>query len=118
VATRIALGNNRRSVAIVGLTRFDGGAGSFPGAALTTATNIGRSADNQFSVLPELQLKLGYNLTQHLRWTAGYTLLWWSDVARAGAAIDPAIGIDRPVRVIRDADFLAHGFTTGIEVRW
>jgi len=37
---------------------------------------------DQFSVIPELGVTLGYDLTSRLRATAGYTFMYWSNVSR------------------------------------
>lgn len=117
MAGKVSLGNNRRWVTIDGFTQFDAG-GGFQGAALATPANIGRTTEDGLSVIPEFQIKVGYSFHRCVRVTAGYSMLWWSNVSRAGDAVDPVVGNGRPQRTIRDADFLAHGLTTGLELRW
>ena len=43
---------------------------------------------NQFSVVPELGLTLGYDFSPQLRATIGYDLVYWNTVARPGDQID------------------------------
>ena len=38
--------------------------------------------------MPEIGFTLGYDLTSRLKATVGYTLLYWSNVARPGDQID------------------------------
>ncbi len=59
-----------------------------PGGFLAQTSNSGVYQHNQFSVVPELGLNLGYDLTPRVRLVAGYTLIYWSGVARTGDQID------------------------------
>jgi hypothetical protein len=42
-------------------------------------------------VVPEVGVKVGYQVTPHLRAQVGYDFLYWSDVVRPGSQIDPLI---------------------------
>jgi hypothetical protein len=39
-------------------------------------------------MIPELGINLGYDLTPRLRATVGYSLIYWSHVARAGDQVN------------------------------
>lgn len=88
---KVAFGNTHSSVRIDGSTTT-----TVPGVAPVTSrggllalpTNIGLYEDNRFSVVPEFGITLGYDLTRRLRATFGYTLIYWSNVARPGEQID------------------------------
>ena len=88
---------------------------------------------DQFTVVPEVGLKLGCQITSFLRLDVGYTFLWMSDVARPGNQIDttvnrtqvpsslafgPLVGPARPAFTFRESDFWAHGVSLGLECRY
>jgi hypothetical protein len=65
------------------------------GGLLAGRTNIGRYYHNEFTVVPELQLRLGYQVTNNVRLSAGYNYLYVTNVARPGDQIDLAVNSDR-----------------------
>nr|NIL97098.1 BBP7 family outer membrane beta-barrel protein [Planctomycetales bacterium]NIP69227.1 BBP7 family outer membrane beta-barrel protein [Planctomycetales bacterium] len=74
------------------VTTIDGGASSFrSGDMLAQLTNIRRESRDAFAVLPEASAELGYLLTDDVRLTAGYTILWLSHAVRPGDQIDPRV---------------------------
>jgi hypothetical protein len=104
-----------------------------PGGLLAQATNSGRFSQSSFAVVPELGLKLGFNVTPSLRLYVGYSFLYWSDVARPGNQIDPVVNKTqipsvfgpgvvtnpmRPMFQFRETDFWAHGVSFGLEWRY
>jgi len=134
LTTKMALGNSRQSVTINGstVTTQNGVSTTDVGGLLAQSTNIGQYARNQFAVMPELGLNLGYQITPRLRILAGYTFLYWSRVVRAGDQIDmnvnsrllpndtrPLAGDTRhPMFAYQDADFWAQGINAGLDYRW
>ena len=46
-------------------------------------SNIGHYSRDQFSVVPEVGLNVGYQLTRHVSLSAGYTCIYWSNVHTA-----------------------------------
>ncbi len=79
--------------------------------------------------MPEIGLTLGYDLTPRLKATVGYTLLYWSDVARPGDQID--LNVDpaqlagphqttgaKPAFVLHTSDFWAQGLNLGLDYRF
>lgn len=58
------------------------------GGLLALPTNIGPHALDGFAVLPELGLNFEYQLTRRLSATFGYTVVYWSRVARPGDQVD------------------------------
>src|SRR5262249_31769774 len=62
-----------------------------PGGLLALPTNIGRRDRDRFTVVPEVGINVGYNITENLRVFAGYNFLYWSSVVRPENAIDRAV---------------------------
>ncbi len=88
---RVALGSTHEIVNINGSTRTtqaDGTNSVASGGLLALPSNIGQYTASEFAVVPELDLNLGYRVSQHLQFNFGYSLIYWSCVARAGDQID------------------------------
>jgi len=145
--SKVAIGNTRQTVNISGSTTIDDGLGAIDtsmGGLLTqnfthpdgfVVGNIGTYERDEFSMIPELGLTMGYNLTRRLKLTAGYTLLYWSNVVRPGDQIDLDVngnllnrnGVpdpttivpgDHPRFVFRQTDLWAQGLNLGAEYTW
>lgn len=86
---KVALGANFNSAAINGMTTIGGVA--FPGGMLALSSNSGNFSQTRFAVVPEFSLKAGYQVAPQWRIVAGYDVLYWSDVQRAGGLIDTTI---------------------------
>jgi hypothetical protein len=132
-APRIALGNTHESGLVDGFTRTTDpttGVQTFAqppdqGGLLTKSTNIGVHSRDAFGVVPELTLKLGYQVTPHTRATLGYDFLAWSDVLRAGDQIDlrttapgTAPTTANPAFPFLGTAFWAQGLDLGLEFHW
>lgn len=118
---KVGLGSTHQSVTINGsfVTQPPGGAATVvPGGIYTGATNIGRFTQDEFTVIPELQLNVGYQLRPRVRTYVGYNFLYWSDVVRPGEQIDPVFGGGRPTPLMNRTDFWAHGLSFGVELRY
>ena len=88
---KLALGNTHSRVGIQGgtmLTRPGHTTRFFDSGVFTLPTNLGMHETNQFSVVPEIGLTLGYDVTQRLRATFGYTFIYWSNVLRPGDQVN------------------------------
>lgn len=143
--SKLAVGNTQQRVSINGNTVIDGAAPLQGGllaqprstlagvSADRQAGNIGDYERNEFSMIPELGLTLGYNITPRLKLTGGYTLLYWSNVLRPGDQIDidingtqiPSQGAapvlvarDHPRFEFRQTDIWAQGLNLGAEYTW
>ena len=91
---KVALGNISSQVRVDGSTVTtlpDGRSADFVGGLLAQETNIGTFQKNQFSVIPEFGVTVGYNLTRQLRATAGYTFIYWNNVLRVGDQVDRSL---------------------------
>ena len=102
---------------------------TFTGGLLTQSTNVGKYTLNEFAVLPEATVSLGYQLTDGIRASVGYTFLYLSNVSRAGNQIDPVVnsaqlppprftGPARPAFNRSDTDFWTQGINFGLEIRF
>jgi hypothetical protein len=131
ILAKVALGNNHQELEIEGDTRAVAGATVIPspGGLFAQPTNIGRSTDDVFTVLPEASVTFGYQITRCVKVTAGYNFLYMNHVLRAAEQIDRSInttqfdngilvGDARPARNLVDSEFWMHGFSTGVEVKW
>ena len=88
---KAALGNNYETVNIAGKTvRTDAVGNSITDNAgvFANRANIGTYHRNDFVVIPELGLEVGYLIGARWRATFGYDLMYWASVQRSGDAID------------------------------
>jgi hypothetical protein len=129
---KLALGSTHSQVAINGSTAITipgSSAATYPGGILALPTNIGSYAQDSLSLMPELGITLGYDLTGRLRATIGYTFVYWSKVARPGDQIDTElnpsqfppgtlVGAARPQFAFHTGDFWAQGLNFGLEYRF
>lgn len=132
---KCALGWTHETVDIGGVTTITtpaGAATQLRGGLLALSTNIGRRTRDQFAVVPEGTLNVGYQVTDHLRAFVGYDFLYWSEVVRPGGQIDTTInptfaptsvpfgaaptGPARPAFAWHSSDFWAQGFNFGIQL--
>jgi hypothetical protein len=136
LAGKLALGGNEEIASIAGASRFAPPVGNpqvSSGGVLALPSNSGRFVHGRFAVVPELDVRLGYQLSRHVRLFAGYTFLYWSEVVRAGDQIDtnlnatqvpvvrpagPAFGPARPAFSFHGTDLWAQGGTFGLEFRY
>jgi hypothetical protein len=112
------------------LNAIDGTRTTVPGGTYAQPSNIGRYTSTDFSVIPELTLTSGYQITSNLRLTVGYNLLYWSRVMRVGNNIDrnvdqtPTLSPTGIVPAIQPAfpairtDFWAQGVNVGMELKF
>jgi hypothetical protein len=127
---RLGVGNTRQRVTIDGETSINGAAAE-KGGLLAQNSNIGEYSRDEFSVLPQLDLTLGYQVTEQLRATFGYTFLYWSNVVRPGDHIDRRVDTaqlpngsattvlaDYPAFEFDNTDYWAQGISFGGEYRW
>jgi hypothetical protein len=115
------------------------GLGTFAGGLFAQSTNIGRANANPlsvpFMVLPSLELKLAFQITQQLRTFAGYDYMFLTQVLRPGnqidhnvnlsqnAVLDPngvgtLVGAAQPALLFKRSDFWAQGVNVGLEFRY
>jgi Putative beta barrel porin-7 (BBP7) len=127
---RFALGFTSQGTTISGnstSTPPGGPTTSSTGGLLALPTNIGTYHRDVFTYVPQLQLKLGYYITQNLRLTAGYDLIYWSRVARPGEQISTSVNTSQasggtltgpagPLFSFHESGLLIQGFSVGGEL--
>lgn len=131
VVKRLALGSMNQQVSIKGRTSalYENYAASYEGGVLAQPTNIGTFTQNKFAWIPELDLKLGYQVLPKVRLTVGYNLTYISSVVRPGGQVDtnvnmtqiaglPLIGPPDPAVTMDTTSVWLQGFTTGIDMRF
>lgn len=133
ILSKVAIGSTYSRISIDGNTLITEGnqTTNNTGGLLAQRTNIGDYTANEFAMVPELGLTLGYQLNPCWRFTMGYTLLYWSRVARAGDQIDtdinpnlippedPAVTTHlRPEFNLAYTDFWGTGLNLGLEATW
>jgi hypothetical protein len=104
--------------------------GHSAGGLFAQPTNIGHYTRNVFAVVPEADFKVGYQVTDHLRATVGYSFLFMSSVVRPGDQIDRVINPSqltsppvngapfRPLFQLKSTDYWAQGVDFGLEFRF
>ncbi|MSU79264.1 MAG: hypothetical protein EXS16_14375 [Gemmataceae bacterium] len=135
-STKIALGNVHQVINIDGSTQFSAApAVTVPGGLYAlNGTNIGTHSANRIAILPEVNLKLGIDITDNLRFFVGYDFLYLSSVVRPGEQIDPRVnqsfrptntitqtagtGDRVPAVLFRTSDYWAQGLNFGLWYRY
>jgi hypothetical protein len=125
---KLALGNTSSTVTIDGqtVTTTAAGTATTPGGLLAQPTNMGRFEQDHFTTITELGATLRRQLTCSLDFTFGYTLVYWSEVARAGDQVDfdlnpsqlppgPLVGAPAPQFSFVTEGFWAQGLHFGLE---
>jgi hypothetical protein len=150
ILTKVAMGNNHQTVVINGRTTVINNTGQSQtlsgGLLAQPATtndgypgNIGTHVRDDFVMIPNLNLELGYQLSCRWRAYVGYDALYWASVERAADQIDLNVDSARipsadqllPQPVPRDtpklpfpafpsrgSNFWAHGIKAGFEFRY
>jgi hypothetical protein len=128
---KVALGANLNTADISGFTTsvVGGVTTTSPGGFLALSSNSGHYGQTRFAVVPELSLKAGYQIAPRWRLFAGYDLLYWTGVQRAGGLIDATVnpnlipppipgGPNRPGPVFNTTSLLAQGFNFGVRYNY
>jgi hypothetical protein len=134
---KVALGNMHQRIDIAGRTTIlpgpaGGAVQDFPAGLLALGSNSGSFSRDRFAVIPEVGVKLGYQLTDSLRAFVGYDFLYISNVVRPGDQIDRVLDVNqiplvggaappppaRPLVPFRTTDFWAQGLSVGLELRY
>jgi hypothetical protein len=137
VRGKLALGATEQQLTINGIesiTAANGTTSSFNGGLLALPSNIGNHYKTHFSVVPEVGLTVGYQVTNAIRVYAGYNFLYWSNVARPGEQIDRNLDVTQipnftiagarptgqpnPSVPFKQSDYWAQGILIGIEFRY
>ena len=134
VTPKVALGSTHQVVDING-SITESGTGilphTFPGAILTQPTNIGHQARDEFSVVPQVSLTVGWQICPWARVYAGYDFLYWNRVVRPGDQIDrnvnatqsvfegaALVGPATPTPRFNSTEFYVQGVSAGVQFRY
>jgi hypothetical protein len=136
---KLAMGDMHEQVSISGLTAYTplpgGQTTTFNTGILAAGTNVGNHQADRFAVIPEVNLKIGFEINDHWRVWAGYDFLFASSVVRPGDQIDrrlnpsqiplpppagvqPLVGVAQPAILFRTTSFWAQGVSCGLQYRW
>ena len=130
--SKVAVGNTTSVVTIDGFALQAGQEQTPRGSILAQTTNIGTHTTDEFTMVPELGIGLGYQINPCWRATAGYSLIYWCGVQRAGDQIDQHLNSELwPPRAAQPeeaglwpqfpgigSDFWAQGLNFGLEATW
>ncbi len=133
VTAKVALGATHQVVDVQGSDTQTGTGvvnGTFHEGIFAQTSNIGRRTANDFGVIPQVQMKLGYEIRPWMRATFAYDFLYWNRVVRAGEQIDREVDFSQsvvfgtgtpaalPSPLVNRSDFWAQGVSFGIEFRY
>ncbi len=123
---KVAFGNMRQRASVSGQTTT-----SIPGGPSVTsdfgllaqASNIGTVEQDEFAIVPELNLSVGYKLTNQIDLSVGYSFIHWSKILFAGdivdLRVDPTQTEALPSLQLGDGDgFWYQGLSFGTHVRF
>lgn len=130
--SKVAIGNTHSAVTIDGIAFQDGQQQTPRGSILAQSTNIGIHESDEFTMVPEVGIGVGYQINPCWRVTAGYSLIYWCSVQRAGDQIDQHLNPELwPPRAAQPeeagfwpqypgigSDFWAQGLNLGLEATW
>lgn len=134
---KVGLGDTHQEVEIAGDGSIFRAGGSSAFGVFAQPSNIGTHTHDEFTATPELNVRVSYDLTDHVTVSAGYNAIFWGDVVRPGNQIDrtidtaagpgtfftglqagvPATG-DRPAARSETSILWAHGVSFGAEFRF
>ncbi|MEQ8790121.1 MAG: BBP7 family outer membrane beta-barrel protein [Pirellulaceae bacterium] len=126
---KAGLGETRARTSIYGQsvsTTAGGVSTQTVGGLYAQGTNIGAYNQNDFGVFSELGMTLRRQMVFGWSASLGYTFLYWTDVARAGEKIDPAInatqippgtlvGPSQPAFPFNESGYWAQGLLFGLD---
>jgi hypothetical protein len=92
---KLGVGNMHQVLEFQGATNFfnpaTGRTGATYGGLFANSTNIGKWNHDEFTLIPELTVNLGVNLTRSLTMFVGYNFMYISNVARPGNQVNPVV---------------------------
>jgi hypothetical protein len=133
---KVALGATHEIADISGgslVNNSKGGQIAIPVSELIYPSNAGRYSRDIFTVVPELGVNFGYDVTSWLRLTMGYTFLYMTNAIRPGDLIDTTLNVTqaraaaglgqssgplRPAFSGNASDFWAHGLNVGLALHY
>jgi hypothetical protein len=105
-----------------------------PGGFLAIGNKLGSQSVDKFAILPEVTLKVGYDLNNRVEFFAGYDLLYLSEVARASDQVTNQVDIatspnaalggvpgavdNSPKPPVASSSFFEQGVTAGVTAKF
>jgi hypothetical protein len=137
VRGKLGLGVTNQQITIQGaqaVVHPDGTTAAFVGGLLALPSNIGQFDRTRFSVVPEIGVNIGYQVTENCLVYVGYSFLYWSNVVRPADQIDRVLDASqipnfnvtppppapqrRPIVPFRESGFWAQGMNVGLEYKY
>jgi hypothetical protein len=126
---KLAFGVVNQGVGVDGATTFSTDNVTRVGGLLALNSNIGTYRRSDSSLVPELLLTAGYQVTDNIRVRLGYDLIYFPNVQRAGSVIDLGIDprrippvtnptVDRPTFDNLATDLFIQGVHASLEFRY
>jgi hypothetical protein len=133
---KVALGGTRTTTGIDGGTvrivthddpDVDPVQTAYAGGVLALPSNLGRYARTESAAVGELGIRLEYALNKQCRVMLGYTVIYWSSVARVTDSIDVRVdpsqippaadpSAESPAFAFQDTDFWAQGLNAALHI--
>ncbi|MFP6620161.1 MAG: BBP7 family outer membrane beta-barrel protein [Pirellulaceae bacterium] len=88
---KVGLGSTQETVRVDGttvITDLSGGTNTISGGLLAKDSNIGTHTQDEFTVVPELNVRYTQHITECVDVSLGYTYIYWSKVVQPGDQID------------------------------
>lgn len=136
VTGKLAMGTTHQTIdvgGISGLRLADGTQSYGPGGLFAGPSKMGGFSENQFSFIPEGEVKVGCLLTNNIGLSVGYNFLYWTKVIRPGDQVnrnidsreiatsfnfDPTVAVQRTPANFNRTDFWAQGVNFSLEFRY
>lgn len=135
---KLGLGVTDESVDVSGTSSASSGGTPLPalnpGGFLAIGNKLGDRSTDKFAVLPQLTLKVGYDLTKQVEVFVGYDVLYLSQVARASGQVSNQVGAstspfaafggipggadNSPPPAISSTSFLQQGVSAGLSAKF
>jgi hypothetical protein len=132
---KLALGDSHEVLSVNGGTTLftNSGATNYPGGFYALPSNSGVFHRDDFAVIPQIGINLGYQAGKHCYFFVGYDFLYWSRLARPGDQVNPVLDprqipsatlpftpgtFANPTSVFVTRDFWAMGANLGLEVKY
>jgi len=129
LTTKLAMGETHLVSEIAGSPLVSGASvlpPLVPGPLLALPSNVGKSESDRITVVPELNLRLRWQISDQINLTLAYNLLYWNKILCPGDQMNPhvnttelpyrgpVVGSAAPVPQFVFTDAFAHGLEVGL----
>jgi hypothetical protein len=126
---KVSFGNMHQTASVRGSSEqsFNNVGNTYAGGILTQQSNITEFSRNAFAFIPQMNLKLGYALSECLQFNVGYSFMYWSNVGMAGNQIDHTVNItqalggavaNRPAFNFQESGYWMQGVDIGLTMTY